>query len=484
MRPGRKVGVRARVALVAALAVAVAVMSSSAVVFFVVRHDLIGRVDTALEHRAELLAKRREKRGVLAAIEPTHRGPAALPAAPLLAQVVAATGAVVAREEAALRLPVSAAVRQVAEGRRSPYFAGATVGRTPVRMLVTGFGAGRALEVVQPVAELDVELERLAAVLVVTAASGVLLALLLGAGVAGVALRPVRRMTAAAEHLAATRDLAEAIPVDGHDELSRLAGSINTVLEALHHSQRAQRQLVADASHELRTPLTSLRTNVEVLASESHLEPATRRLLVSDLAAQLDALSGLVGDLIELARLEDTVVASTAADVLSLDEQVGRAVAQAERNHPGVRFEQDLSPVLVRGAAPDLERVVANLLDNAAKWSAEGGVVEVVLRDADDVASAAAVGARGTALAGEHPAGCAVLFVRDHGPGIAPGDLPHVFDRFYRGTGARRVPGSGLGLAIVRRIVEAHGGTVVAEASRGGGTRVVVRLPCLEEEEE
>ena len=174
-----------------------------------------------------------------------------------------------------------------------------------MRELVTGFGKGLALELVQPAR--NTELDRLAVALALAAAAGVVLALLLGTGVAGLVLRPVRRLTAAAESLASTRDLGTRIPVGGRDELSRLAVSLNTVLAALQSSQLAQRQLIADASHELRTPLTSLRTNVDILAGRIEIDSEARTQVLEDVVEELDGLGRLVGDLIELARQEGTL---------------------------------------------------------------------------------------------------------------------------------------------------------------------------------
>jgi two-component system sensor histidine kinase MprB len=222
------------------------------------------------------------------------------------------------------------------------------------------------------------------------------------------------------------------------------------MLEALDDSQRAQRQLVADASHELRTPLTSLRTNLEVLGTGRDLPAADRERLRRDLVAQLEELGELVGDLVELAR--DGELAGDPAEPLRLDELVGAAVERARRHAPQVAFDVDMEPCVVTGERGRLDRAVANLLDNAAKWSPPGATVEVRLRDGE-------------------------LTVRDHGPGIAEQDLPYVFDRFYRATAARGRAGSGLGLAIVRQVAELHAGTVSAESAPGGGALLRLALP-------
>jgi two-component system sensor histidine kinase MprB len=206
-----------------------------------------------------------------------------------------------------------------------------------------------------------------------------------------------------------------------------------------------------DASHELRSPLTALRTNVEVLADGERLDADARRRLLADVTAQLEDLSRLVADVVDLARGAEP---DADAGDLALDALVRGCVARARRGAPGVRFELDAAPSIVRGSPAQLERAVGNLLDNAAKWSPDGGAVEVSVR------------------AGE-------VTVRDHGPGIAAADLPHVFDRFYRAAEARRTPGSGLGLAIVRQAAEADGGSVEAAAAPGGGALLRLRLPPL-----
>jgi two-component system sensor histidine kinase MprB len=305
---------------------------------------------------------------------------------------------------------------------------------------------GSVLQVARSLDEVDATLATLRVGLGAIVLLGVAAALALARLATRTAVKPVAELTEAAEHVALTRDLTRRIERGGGDELSRLAGAFNTMLEALDASQRAQRRLVADASHELRTPLTSLRTNLEVLA-RGGLAPDDHDRLRADLIAQFEELSLLVSDLVDLAR-EDEPAAER--EVLALDELVAAAVARARRHAPGVRFETALEPVLVEGVRSRLDRAVANLLDNAARHG--GGRVEVVLRDG-------------------------VLTVRDHGPGIAAADLPFVFDRFYRSPEARGRQGSGLGLAIVRQAAEAHGGAVSAGTAPGGGAELTLALP-------
>jgi signal transduction histidine kinase len=281
------------------------------------------------------------------------------------------------------------------------------------------------------------------------AVGGLLLAGLLGWIAARTALRPVAVLTGAAERVAITRDLALRIDVDRDDELGSLARSFNTMLDALERSAKAQRRLVADASHELRTPLTALRTNVEMLVRSDALTPGDRAELTAAAIEGVEELTALVADVVELARDEEP--AALLEDV-RFDQIVERAVARAGAHWPHIRFETELEQAVVHGVYDRLIRAVANLLDNAGKYSAEGSTVEVRLREG-------------------------VLTVRDHGAGIAAEDLPYVFDRFYRAPGARSMPGSGLGLAIVRQVVDSHGGSVTAAAAPGGGTLVRLALP-------
>jgi two-component system sensor histidine kinase MprB len=221
---------------------------------------------------------------------------------------------------------------------------------------------------------------------------------------------------------------------------------------ALDASVHAQRQLVADASHELRTPVTSLRTNVEILQQTPDMDPGERQSMLGEVVDQIEELTLLMNDLIDLARGDEPGVES---EDVRLDLVVGEVIERARKRTPGTPIEVELEPTIVAGLPARLERAVSNLVDNAIKYSPPGEPVEVALQGKE-------------------------LTVRDHGPGISVEDLPHVFDRFYRGAEARGRPGSGLGLAIVRQVVDQQGGSVVAEQDPGGGTLIRMRLAGAE----
>ena len=336
----------------------------------------------------------------------------------------------------------------MARGQDGTYLANANVENDHVRVITFPYQPGFAVQIARPLDDTDRALSRIKALLFFIAAGGILIAAGLGLAVSRAALIPVRRLTQATETVTETRDLSERIEAGGKDELGRLATSFNAMLAALEESDRARSQLVADASHELRTPLTSLRTNIEVLASDRQLPPGERERLLSDVIEQLGEMTTLISELIELARGEQHRVEP---EDVRLDLVTAGAVERTKRNRPGVEFKTDLHESLVYGVPETLDRALGNLLDNAAKWSPPDGEVEVSVRNAE-------------------------VTVRDHGPGIDDEDLPYVFDRFYRAQSARSLPGSGLGLAIVRQVAQAHGGTVVAERAKGGGTIMRFRL--------
>lgn len=328
-----------------------------------------------------------------------------------------------------------------------------TYGGISYRVVAVRANPGVALVLAQPMESIEQALDRLKVILLLSSTAGVLLAGVAGWAVAANGLRPVRRLTAATERVARTQELAP-IAVRGSDELARLTTSFNAMLQALDASQQRQRQLVADAGHELRTPLTSLRTNIELIGqaadnAERSLSTEERHEIMDDVRAQLEEMTTLVGDLVELARDEPM---RRDPEPLDFADVVAQSVDRVRLRAPNVAFDVELEPWLVFGESQLLERAVTNLLDNAAKWSPEGSTVRVRLDE-------------GT------------LTVADQGPGIDAADLPHVFDRFYRSSEARTLPGSGLGLSIVRRAADRHGGTIEAASADGDGTLFTFTLP-------
>ena len=208
---------------------------------------------------------------------------------------------------------------------------------------------------------------------------------------------------------------------------------------------------MADASHELRTPLTSLRTNFEVLERADTMSESERRNLLDDVHRQIEELTELMSDVIELAR-GDAPAHPTRS--VRLDELVSESVERARRHAHGVQLRLQSEPSVVEGVPERLARAVNNLLDNAIKFSPAGGEVEVTVRDGE-------------------------VAIRDHGPGIPEEDLGHVFDRFYRvhNPAFAKVEGLGLGLYIAHEIVVQHDGRIWLESKPGKGTRFYLSLP-------
>jgi two-component system sensor histidine kinase MprB len=320
-----------------------------------------------------------------------------------------------------------------------------------------GVVADYSLVIALPLKGTQSTLNELALILLLVSGVGVLGAGAAGLAVARAGLRPVDKLTEAVEHVARTEDLNIRIPVedDSEDEIARLSHSFNSMTSALASSRDLQQQLIADAGHELRTPLTSLRTNIELLTrSEETGRPipeADRKALLASVKAQMTELATLIGDLQELSR-PDPGQHSERTQIVAWQDTVESALRRARLRGPELTITADVEPWFVRAEPSALERAVVNILDNAVKFSPEGGLIEVRLTEG-------------------------VLTVRDHGPGIPADELPYVFDRFWRSPGARALPGSGLGLSIVARTVQQAGGEVSLSRADGGGTVATVRLP-------
>ncbi|QUH00080.1 HAMP domain-containing histidine kinase [Saccharopolyspora erythraea] len=464
----QRVSLRNRVTWLAAVCVAGAVALVSIAAFVTVHDSLYSQVDENLTQRAVEAAE-----GPLVRTPDLQQVPVAFyAAANLKISVLSANGAEMTPNPGD-RPPSSGLELAVAKGQLPQSLR--TDQRTNSRVVAVPGGPGVALVMSQSLRPTQATLAQLSLVLVVMGGAGILLAAAAGTAVARAGLRPVQRLTAATERVALTGDL-RPIPVSGDDELARLTTSFNRMLGALAESQERQRRLVADAGHELRTPLTSLRTNLELLMASAEpgaptLSAEDREEMFADVRAQITELSSLVGDLVELAR-EDTPQA--VHEPVDLMEVVERALNRARRRAAGVRFQVRLEPWLMMGDATALERAVLNLLDNAAKWSPDGETVRVDLHPEHGYADQHGYSAQRPAQQGY---GYAVLEVADAGPGIAQGDRPHVFERFYRSSDARQLPGSGLGLSIVKQVAERHGGTVWAGEAPEGGALLSMRLP-------
>jgi two-component system sensor histidine kinase MprB len=477
------VSLRLRIAGVAGLAVALAVLVSAIGLYLAVRSDLRGQIDESLEQRAQGFVAAapllRGKNGKLSvnglagdALPPRLRArsgergplpkavqPARFGAASGYVQFVSAAGAVDAPrgQGSTPEIQPDAAEKATAARGSGRLLSDRTVNGTHLRVLTLGTkglaGSPRgAVMIARPLSEVDHELSRILLILLVVGLAGIALAAVLGAFVARTALAPIARFTRRTESLAGELDLSERLHVASGDELGRLAQSFNTTLDALERSLAAQRQLVADASHELRTPIASLRANIQTLEDAERLPQVEQARLREDIVDELDELTALVGDVVELARGSH---APSEYEDVRLDELVADAVERTRRRGE-LSFELELQPTVVRGEAERINRAVSNLLDNARKWSPPGGVVEVSVRDG-------------------------LLSVRDHGPGFEQDELGRVFERFYRAERARKLPGSGLGLAIVRQAAEAHRGHARARNAPDGGACLEVSFgPALD----
>lgn len=450
---------RTRLTIAGGGAVFVALAIASLVIYFDVRSKLQDQVDVSLIQAAQTAASRWAVSKDLPKVAAKGQGLPRVPPAKAahllfgktgdgLFQVVPRLGTGTSRGHSAF-VPFDARDESVARGLSPPYFENVRLGGTAQRIYTMRLPSSShgLVQTVRPLAETNATIGNVRRLLIALTLGGALLAALLGRLAASAVLRPARQLAGAVRDVTATRDLNRRIPVSGRDELASLADDFNSMLGALDESQRAQQQLIADASHELRTPLTAHRANIELLARPD-LPADLRQRVLSAAVRGIEELSTLVADLIQAARNGRSV---DARESLALDELVAAAVERARHRAPGLRFESRLESYRLVGSRSRLERTIDNVLDNATKWSPPGGTIEVELADG-------------------------VLTVRDHGPGIAEDDLPHVFDRFYRAAAARALPGSGLGLAIVKEAVDDHGGRLAVANADDGGAILTLRF--------
>lgn len=432
---------RWRVMLLAMSMVALVVVLMAVAVYAVISAALYNDIDNQLQSRAEMLIAS----GSLAAdprkaIEGTAYSD-------VNAMLVNPGRSIYTANQPGQRLPVGQQEKAVIRGelilsRRTA---------SGQRVLAVHLPTGGTLLISKSLAPTRAVTMKLRWVLLVVGGVGVVVAAVAGGMVTRTGLRPVGRLTDAAERVARTDDL-RPIPVYGSDELARLTEAFNAMLRALAESRERQARLVADAGHELKTPLTSLRTNVELLMASAapgapQLPEEEMAELRADAIGQIEELSTLVGDLVDLTRDDQREAASEQVDIT---EVVDRSMERIRRRRNDIEFDIRVLPWHVYGDAAGLSRAVLNLLDNAAKWSPSGGVVRLNMRQID--------------------ATHMEMVVSDEGPGIPADQRELVFERFYRSDTARAMPGSGLGLAIVKQVVLKHGGAITIGETHPGAT--------------
>lgn len=465
---------RVRLALAAVVAAAIAVIGVSVVGVAFTRHRLRDQVDASLLSQAQGIAASQLLGGAPVGRGPGGRGghpggkggnPTADNPAPGANagggdaddrlgvgtgafQVIDATGAAVRNGAADVRdVTVEPVDIAVARRARPALLRDQIVDGVHLRIATVPAANHQAVIASRRMDDVDGTVQNLALGFGVIGIGAIGIAGLLGALVARSALAPVARLGQAAERVAASQDPSLPVPETGGRELARLGHSMNVMLRSLEDAREHERRLIDDAAHELRTPLTSLRTNVEVLASGRALDDVDRSELMADVTSQVEEFASLVGDLDALARNQH---AAGEPEDVELADVVNAATRRAQRRSGRVRIETFVTPGpsgTVRAQPAMLERAVLNVLDNAVKWSPTDGVVTVAVD--------------GTTVT-----------VTDRGPGIAPTDLDHVFDRFWRAESARAMPGSGLGLAIVRQVIETHGGTVAIRSRTAAAAAV------------
>ncbi|MDQ1395977.1 MAG: two-component system, OmpR family, sensor histidine kinase MprB [Acidimicrobiaceae bacterium] len=443
---------RARVAIAVAVIVAAAIATAGLVSYQGSRTLLRQQVDQFLDARSQRYTRTAvtlDQLQFLAANNGQQRF--AFADLDAITQILDRAGAIAPSAVGQPRLPVSAADAAVATSGRPKTRRDVYANGQHYRMLTIGLSGGGAVQIARNLDEIDTVLSRLRTRLLLVIVIGTALAALLALFFARRTARPIERLRDAAQRVITSGDLTSPIEATatGGREVGQLTATFNSMLAALAQAREQQARLVADASHELRTPLTAVRTNIEFLERATTLGEADRQTLLAETRIELAELTDLVTEMVELATETRTVEPVVDVDL----PEVVSDVAERSRRRSGRQITVALGrPARVRGQQGLLERAVANLVDNALKFSDAPAPVEITIDGA-------------------------AVEVADRGIGIAPEDRTKVFNRFYRADSARTKAGSGLGLSIVAHIAEAHGATVTLRARPGGGTIARFELP-------
>lgn len=323
------------------------------------------------------------------------------------------------------------------------------------------------VQVARPLTERDRTLQSLATTLVVAGLFTLLVAFGAGWALSGLTLRPIHRITQTAKEIGDKRDFTRRVDYTGPpDEVGQLASTFNSMLTRLQdafqkveHSLQMQRDFVADVSHELRTPLTTLRGNLGLLRRNPPTPPEEQADILADMVDESDRLIRLVNDLLLLARAD--AGRSLAKEPLEIQPVLEETIRQTQHLDQDRQINLDVSPGMsILGDRDAFKQIMLITLDNALKHSE--GRIDITVKQADDNIE---------------------IRVQDHGPGIAPDKMKHVFDRFYRGEEDAITPGFGLGLPIAKSLVEGIGGMIAIESEVGDGSTVVMKLLRYSEEQ-
>ncbi|MFM1905260.1 MAG: hypothetical protein RIT32_56 [Actinomycetota bacterium] len=334
-----------------------------------------------------------------------------------------------------------------------------TINDITVRVAVIPFTDGAVIRAMRPINDLQASINTLTAGIAALAVLASFITALIASVVVGSALRPVLKLTAAAEQIAQTQKLDDsglAEATEGrNDEIARLSASLQSLVTALARSREQQQRLVDDAAHELRTPLTSMRANLDLMemaeATDRGITVEQRGEMLRSMNEELVELSQLVEELVALASPVPTLHEVSQESTVELAELANNVVKRFSRRS-GREITLDAQPTMVQGRAALIERAIANLIGNAVKFSPEGSKINVTVRDG-------------------------MVLVDDAGAGIPTEYRSQVLERFWRAPESRGLPGSGLGLSIVSDMAHSHSGSVIIDQSPLGGARVGFLLP-------
>jgi two-component system sensor histidine kinase MprB len=364
-----------------------------------------------------------------------------------ITQLVSGDGTIIKRVDYPT-LPITQEELAMSQGSQRTHYSTISVDGREFRMLTIAAPGGGLIQVAKGTQILVDAQQGMRIWFPVFATLAVLIAAAAGWLFARRISKPIETLAAAAESIAVTKNLDSNIDVVGTDEVAKLGRSFNTMLNALRESTDRQRRLVQDASHELRTPLTSLRANAELL-ERAVLSHEDRAAILKDMKAEVDELTALSQELSALATDQRTTESTQHIDLVDVVTEIADRAMRRTQIPITIHVTTD-THVMARSS--QLDRAISNLMDNAVKFNTGNAPIEVH------------VGARR-------------VEVRDHGPGIADSDKPHIFERFYRATSTRSMPGSGLGLAIVAQFAQDHGATAYVLDNIGGGSIVGIQFP-------